>query len=97
MRTIENMLTEIGVLLTQYDNVVEYIFNYVNVLTQEEVFYAIGNMPFQQIADFLNSIPNTDEMCCGFHYSQSMLKIYLLYNFRKILGNTEPNNLNEFT
>lgn len=97
MRTIENMLTEINLLLAQHDEVVEFIFNYVNVLTQEEVYYAFDNIPFQELSEFLNSIPNTDEMCCGFHYSQSMLKIYLLYNFLKVIGNTEHNNLNGFT
>ena len=78
MRTIESMCFEINNLATQTEPIHETISNYVNILSSDEIFFALEGVTIQELMEIINQHPS-DELCCSFHFSQLILKCLILH------------------
>ena len=79
MRGVGTMLNELNELVSRHRNipVSTHVTQYVNLLSSDEICFALEGIPFQELADFINQC-QIAELCCGFHYSQWLLKCFLL-------------------
>jgi hypothetical protein len=84
MRTIQNMIDEIQVLKHLEANtlipIADFISSYVNTLSSDEIYFALEGLPIQELLEFINQTPIGEELCCGFHYAQCIIKCLLLYS-----------------
>ena len=86
MRTISTMCFEITNMATQTDAIHEIISNYVNILSSEEIFFALEGVTIQELMEIINQHPS-DELCCSFHKSQLILKCLILHRLFVICKN----------
>ena len=78
MRTIESMCFDITNMATQMEPIHETISNYVNILSSDEIYFALEGVTIQELMEIINQHPS-DELCCGFHKSQLILKCLILH------------------
>ena len=78
MRTIESMCFEISDMATQTEAIHDTISNYVNILSSDEIFFALEGVTIQELMEIINQHPS-DELCCSFHFSQLILKCLILH------------------
>ena len=78
MRTISTMCFEITNMTTQTEAIHETISSYVNILSSDEIFFALEGVTIQELMEIINRHPS-DELCCTFHFSQLILKCLILH------------------
>jgi len=86
MRTIESMYFEINNLATQTEPIHETISSYVNILSSDEIYFALEGVTIQELMEIINRHPS-DELCCSFHKSQLILKCLILHRLFVICKN----------
>ena len=91
MRTIESMCLEITNISTENISIYDIVSDYVNILSSDEIYFALEGIEIQILMDFINQTPMTEELCCSYHYSQILLKSFLLYSVFRNLENVETN------
>ena len=78
MRTIESMCFEISDMATQTEAIHETISSYVNILSSDDIYFALEGITIQELMEIINQHPS-DELCCSFHKSQLILKCLILH------------------
>jgi hypothetical protein len=89
------MCSEITGLLSGNESAHEVISDYVNILSSDEIYFALEGIPIQELIEVINQTPMSEELCCGFHYAQCVLKCFLLiYLLAEICGNNKLQEIN---
>ena len=86
MRTIQSMCFEITNMATQIEAIHETISCYVNILSSDEIYFALEGVSIQELMEIINQHPS-DEFCCSFDFSQLILKCLILHRLFLICKN----------
>jgi hypothetical protein len=90
MLTIEELIEDIRN-KTGDNDIGDFISEYVNNLSSDQIYFALEGVSIQDLMEFINMAPTDSSLCCGLHYSKVLLKSFLLYN---ILTNLDEIELN---
>ena len=71
MRTIESMCFEITNMATQTEPIHATISSYVNILSSDEIYFALEGVTIQELMEIINE-----------HQTQLMLKYLILHRFK---------------
>ena len=89
MRTIESMCFEITNMATQIEPIHETISSYVNILSSDEIYFALEGVTIQELMEIINE-HQSQALCCSFHFSQLILKCLILHRLFMSCKNKLP-------